>query len=1124
MVPRIEPSQEHAQARKGRRRPATRIILFESIAAIIVVGIFSLKLANYITPEALRPSVISHGVATAFHNTLGAIENIPFLNSCERGYRMIDVSGGYVCARGSQNDLYDRIYDSYPLVGRGREAIYPSTDQGSVQAANDLLRNKFDLPRYKPVQLNSLPTWSENAYNAVYWRLEFYSFRPSLNLLYAFRTTGNVAYARQLRRLDLSFVSAEDHSPWAWADPHAVAFRSMALVDTWWKLRQAHQLPEETSTLILRELVRTGDYLADPNHYQPENNHGVNEAAALYELAVAFPALPHSPQWLAVANQRFEWDLNGLIDADGQLIENSPYYNFYTLQKYWQIYQYTLAQDQPISALFQKKIARMLYFATHILQPNSQVPLLGASIEATINDFGSYRALAATNPYFLYVLTHGSHGSAPPRTSIYFPASRLSVFRSAWGKGASFADSTYMTYYVGFYRTEHSFPDALAITLYGDGGDLLPDSGLFTYAPGAYRNYFHGTVSHNTVVVDGRTQEIGGASAGKLVTKDGVTYQSGESSLYPGVTHRRLVMMLDPAHVLVVDRLSSASIHTYSQMFHLFPGAKLSKWGLTVSGVGGHPRRELTIQQLRPAGITESDAINHRGRRPDGLCSVRYGRLLPCYAINYSQHGREATFMTLLTIGPRQQRGWAAKVVDAGEGLHVLDGRRDLTVRFGQTASVAAKAWATDPVPPRVRSVSVSAAATPQDWTVQGATTASAQSVAGPPSGSVASISTNSGSAAFLSNNLVQLNLEHRNARIRLKVNGLAKLSDFDLMLSNDHWAKSVTWDLNDAYTRSFAGQWADLFVGPSGPWGAHGGWLASSPGFDWSQIDGIRLKISTRTSGGQPATVSIGGLQLLPAQKEGKLVFIFDDGYQSILPAASYMRQKGIAGDVAVIGKDVDNPTLNYLNLYQLKTLQNRWGWDIANHTQDHVDAVQIYYAHHNMSGYAADILQQAVWLESHGLNSAPNWLIYPHGEINDALERIVSRYYMFARVTADNPDAWPYGDPHAISDLEIQYPGDGEAGDTGSTPPAEILAAVHQAMIHHMTLILTFHRIHSRPSDRPGYPLALFKQIVHGVLASHIKVMTLSQLDRSNGVPLTNRIFLQPWRPSQITVNISK
>ena len=106
------------------------------------------------------------------------------------------------------------------------------------------------------------------------------------------------------------------------------------------------------------------------------------------------------------------------------------------------------------------------------------------------NDFGVYRGLAATDPQFLYVLTHGKDGSPPARKSVFFRSSDLSVFRSGWGDGAAYLKSTYLTFNIGRYRTQHSTLDALAVTLYGDGGDLIPDTGLYTYTPGVYRNYF----------------------------------------------------------------------------------------------------------------------------------------------------------------------------------------------------------------------------------------------------------------------------------------------------------------------------------------------------------------------------------------------------------------------------------------------------------------------------------------------------------------------------------------------------------------------------------------------------------------------------------------------------------
>lgn len=1120
MVSRIDEPRlgRHRAKRSGRRyRHIAKSVVLEILGGLLIGGIFTLKLVNYIDPNALLPAEVSSAISTSTSNVVSAVRNLPFLNSCPRGQKMDDVSGGFVCVTGPQRGVYDQIYDSYGLVGNGREAIYSDVNEGSLAEANDLLRNKYDIPRYAPVQLRSLPSWAENPYNAVYWRLEFYSLRPSLNLLYAFRTTGALKYVRQLRRIDLSFIAAESRSRWAWSDPHAVAFRSMALVDTWWKLRQAHQLSESASTAILRELSKTGRFLANPNHYQQEDNHGTNEAAALYELAAAFPSLPGAHYWLALASERFNWQLQGLIDADGQLIENSPYYDFYTLEKYWQVYNYPDVRATPIGKEFRAKIAKMLSFATYILQPNSQVPLLGASIEATINDFGVYRGLAATDPQFLYVLTHGKDGSPPARKSVFFRSSDLSVFRSGWGDGAAYLKSTYLTFNIGRYRTQHSTLDALAVTLYGDGGDLIPDTGLYTYTPGVYRNYFHGTQSKNTVVVDGRSQAAGDAAAGRLVQQDGVTYQSGDSALYKGVVHRRLVMMIDPDHVLIVDRLTSKSLHSYSQMFHLFPGAKIATSGLTVVGTGGSPRRTVTIQQLEPGGVTEASVINRRGHDPDGLCSEKYGHLLPCYAISYTQRARDATFMTLLTVGSVSRSAWSYQVVDGGRGLRVHDGSRNLNLTFGATVAVKPRAWATDPRPPATKSTPVTAATVAGNWVADGS-----GSTAPGAAPRTVSMRASTDSDTSFTNNAVHLDLSRQNGRLRIKVEGLHRIGDFRLLLSNDHWANSVSMDMADAYTQDYDGQWVDLFVGPSGKWGKYGGWIAARPGFNWSDIDGIQLIMSTDSASASAVTATIGSLRLIPSQAEGKVVVIFDDGYQSILPAAKYLHSKGLPADIAVIGKYVDDPTPDFLNVFQLKALQNNWGWDMVNHTQDHVDAVTQYYDNHEMYSYAADILQQAQWLEAHGLNSAPNWLIYPHGAVNEAVEKVVSKYYMFARVVADNPDAWPYGDPHAVSDLEIQYPGDGESGDVGYTPPSEIVSAVRQARHYHMTLILTFHRIYSQQGDPPGYPLGLFKEIANGIVAAHVKVLTLSELDHSNGIPTDNQIHVIPGKASQITVEI--
>jgi hypothetical protein len=1104
------------------RRPHHRRRIFIEIATALLIGsIFTVKLLNYVAPSVLRPSYIANTIRHDFDDVTSLVHNLPVLNQCHKGLYMHDVTGGYVCAPSAQPSIYRKIFTTYPLVGQGREAIYASTDQGSLEAANDLLHNQFDTPRYPAVTIPSV-TWSENNFNAVYWRLEFYSLRPSLNLLYAFRNTGDPVYAKKLRQLDQSFIKAEPHSLYAWEDSHAVAFRAMALVDTWWKLRQAHQLSVGESTAILQELVKTGQYLADPNHYQPEDNHGTNEAAALYEIAVAFPDLPGAHQWLALARERFNWQLSGLVDGDGQLIENSPYYDFYTLDKYWQIYTYSVREGDPIAGPFQQKLSQMLNFATYILQPNSQVPLLGASIQASIQDHGVYQQMAATDPSLLYVLTHGAHGSPPPDLSVYFRNSGLTIMRSNWGSGSDFAQSTYSTFNIGKYRTAHSDLDALDLTLYGEGGILLTDPGLYTYTPGAYRNYFHGTLSHNTVIVDGISQDQGNGVGGALVTKDGVTYQSGESSLYPGVTHRRMVMMLDPHHMLVEDELSSGTPHSYQQLWHLFPGARLTRSGLTITGSGGQPRRKITISQLLPKGVSASVAINQQGANPNGLCSEQYGKLVPCYAVNYTQRGRFARYLTLITIGGGSQE-FHVGVKQHGTRLAINDDGNLLSLATGKTKAEAARAWATDAMPPPVAAVPQNITP-PNGWqltTAAGTGNVTSARALDDEGRQAVTLTAGSAAPATMSDNNVSLNLEQSRARLRMKISGLPQADEAHLTLTDNN-GQTATVNLLDEYNAPYAGDWHDIFLGPGAQWQLNGGWNLSAPTFNWSAVRGMSV-LARSQSPLTPVSVSLDQLGLIPAQKEAKVVFVFDDGYQSILPAADYMHRYHLEGNVAVIGKYVDYPTPDHLNLFQLKMLQNRYGWDMANHTQFHQDAYFSYFLQHNMNGYANDILQQAVWLERHGLNSAPNWLIYPHGATNSELESVVARYYKFARTTVNDPDAYPYGDPHAVNNYEVLYPGDGETSDVSQyTSPSDVLAAVHQAMAVHGTIILTFHRIHTLPSDPPGYPLPAFEQIVRGISQSGVKVLTLSQLDRSNGVPVNNHIEVTGGRPSLITVNL--
>ena len=203
----------------------------------------------------------------------------------------------------------------------------------------------------------------------------------------------------------------------------------------------------------------------------------------LYLLAVNFPDLPGADLWLAVASERLNAGIGNLVDDDGVMVENSPFYHFYTLKLYWDISSYIKKHNLSEGRELGQVIEKMVSYATYILQPNLQVPTIGASVIDEIRYRGRYKEMADTDPNFLYVLTQGEKGVRPSKRNVQFPVGGQTIMRSGWSAGKDFANQTQIIFDVGSYRTNHSDFDALSFHLFSRGVALLPDSGLYEVDP-----------------------------------------------------------------------------------------------------------------------------------------------------------------------------------------------------------------------------------------------------------------------------------------------------------------------------------------------------------------------------------------------------------------------------------------------------------------------------------------------------------------------------------------------------------------------------------------------------------------------------------------------------------------
>jgi hypothetical protein len=537
----------------------------------------------------------------------------------------------------------------------GEESMYAELNEGEEATAQDLLENVWPARGFPLPYLSWPLTWQEDPYHEAYWEFYFYGLRPEATLLYEWETTGRRAYLEKLVAILRSYVAYDatrGEDIVTFDNNHTAAYRTMELVNFYVKLKLAHALPPDLEAGLARSLQKLGAFLAEPRHFEADFNHGFNEGAALLVLADNFPHMSGASGWRTLALERLKQMLVNTIDADGVEVENSPFYQVYVLGLVYQIAQWAKRYEPGLATPYLETAMKMLRYTADVTMPNGYLPMLGATATTYMpsQDPTVYGPMAAADPEFDFAYTRGAHGAAPPDGAVLFPVSGLFLMRSPLGSTANLPNQTFVTFNAGTYRTSHSDLDALGITMYSNGAEVLPTSGLYTYTEEPDLEYFHGTRSHNTVVVDGKDQAQGSAEAGSHGSSEGATWASGVSRLYAGVTHHRTVVILRQGLVLVHDELSSASSHEYSQTWHLAPNATPAGTtaNLTAS-VGGKP--QLTITQADPTAMSRQSFDGATGPM-QGWYSSSYGSKRPSWALQYSREGTTAAFGTLLAAGP----------------------------------------------------------------------------------------------------------------------------------------------------------------------------------------------------------------------------------------------------------------------------------------------------------------------------------------------------------------------------------------------------------------------------------------------------------------------------------------
>jgi hypothetical protein len=639
--------------------------------------------------------------------------------------------------------------------------IPASRREATVRAADEALRRRFRF-RGVEVSFEGRPIdWTCRPGGNTDWSWDLNRHHFFVTLGRAYWYTADERYAGGLCDLIDEWMRANPpgtRAP-AWTSVFEVGVRVAS-----WSWAHALLLPSvrfgaEARRGLLAGLLGTGRFLRANLERHAWNNHLLLEAKALAMLGVLYPELPGARAWAEEGLRVLGAQLARQVTRDGVHSERSSFYHQLVASELLELAVVLRLLGRRDAAL-EGSLRLLAGFLEAITRADGTIPMLGdasrhdehvrfdplTGIAALLDEpalAGGARDergdLAEGTVWLLAGLEEarrsnssgsggggggsearagagGSHASPGRARAEAAPASRAFPQGGYWvlrsGEGD---DALHLVFDCGPFGDPvvpgHGHADALSIDVQVGRHHALVDPGMYSAHLGEkWRNFFRGTLAHNTVVVDGRDQSLlrglrrvyreAPARLLEWLSTPAFDLARGEHLGYrrlpAPVTHRRSVFFLKPRFWLLLDRLEGSGAHPAELLFHLAPGAAPEvdpAGGVAARGADG---RGLAIL---PVGRHAPEVIAGRAEPPQGWVAYVSGVKEPAPVVSYRREGPlPLSFATLLVplLGgapgrPRVERLDVARAaggaeapeteaVDGAVGGAVLfaDGRRGL--------------------------------------------------------------------------------------------------------------------------------------------------------------------------------------------------------------------------------------------------------------------------------------------------------------------------------------------------------------------------------------------------------------------------------------------------------------
>jgi hypothetical protein len=451
------------------------------------------------------------------------------------------------------------------------------------------------------------------------------------------------AFVGEWRRANPVFPN---HNLYAWGDD-PVANRIQAHIELAAARRaQGLSTPDE-ELAFLSSVLQHAASLMDERAHNYRTNHGLMQNCALLSIALEYPEFDRGGRWLKTAVARMERHLRETVSQEGAFLELTPGYHWdATVMSLWFVASCRAAHVH-LEPWVEDRVRKMLAFSRDIMQPDRTFPAIADTSDGDYPEISRWPDDLPRWPELTALRDALSPATPLPNE----PAAQLVrgagyfILRApapSWSPHSALM----ATMIAGPRSRAHEHYNALSLTLYARGRQLLNGPGYPSYSDEASRAVLIATTSQNTVSVDGQSQQGGDAAILRFENQPapdggpGRVICQAESRLYAGVVHRRsLYYGASKTAILLVDELTSETPHIYRQHFRVARGIPLrepSRGVLELTDASSQAPPLLTIQ---------SWILQHGAPSSPSLAVEA-----PMAA--FATFSPAATFVTILEFGP----------------------------------------------------------------------------------------------------------------------------------------------------------------------------------------------------------------------------------------------------------------------------------------------------------------------------------------------------------------------------------------------------------------------------------------------------------------------------------------